>query len=271
MEGLIILAVVVGIPLYFLPSIIAVKRSHRQRGPIFALNFLLGWSLLGWAGSLAWALAAGQEEPKLPPAPPPRAHSRAAVPAAAQSTQVGQTGAGTAPEDGIDEDADDVVRDAALALAWAIENSRTRTIRWRDAGQFLGDGFRRRASRAGVLNLPGESLTAAIEQGLLMLLDRKAPDARVARTSAPLPELGSTASGDETDDGAGEDSQSQEPNRATIETAAAGKAATAEAPQPEPDGQDPQLLENLESLIRMHERGVLSDAELEAAKRRLPQ
>lgn len=68
MEGLIIFAVVAGIPLYFLPSIIAVKRAHRQSGPIFALNFLLGWSLLGWAGSLAWALAAGQEEPKLPPA-----------------------------------------------------------------------------------------------------------------------------------------------------------------------------------------------------------
>lgn len=268
MEGLIILAVVVGIPLYFLPSIIAIKRSHRQRGPIFALNFLLGWSLLGWAGSLAWALAAGQEEPKLPPPPPPRAHNRAAV-TAAVSAPVGQTGAGTTPDDDIDEDPDDVVRDAALALALAVENSRTRTIRWRDAGQFLDDGLRRRASRAGVLNLPGESLTAAIEQGLLMLLDRKAPDARVARTSEPLPELGSpdTADGGEAD----ENSQGQQPQPAATEPAAADSSVqTAAAPEPEPDGQDAQLLENLESLIRMHERGVLSDDELEAAKRRLP-
>lgn len=268
MEGLIILAVVVGIPLYFLPSIIAVKRSHRQRGPIFALNFLLGWSLLGWAGSLAWALAAGQEEPKLPPPPPPRAHNRATAPAAT-SAPVGQTGAGTAPDDDIDENPDDVVRDAAVALALAVENSRTRTIRWRDAGQFLDDGLRRRASRAGVLNLPGESLTAAIEQGLLMLLDRKAPDARVARTSEPLPELGSpdTAAGDDSVD---ENAQGQQPQPAAAETAAADSSVeTAAAPEPEADEQDPQLMENLESLIRMHERGVLSDAELEAAKRRL--
>ncbi|WP_419946348.1 superinfection immunity protein [Candidatus Poriferisodalis sp.] len=57
MEGLIVLIVLVGIPLYFLPSIIAFKRAHRQRVAILTLNILLGWTFLGWVGSLVWSLA----------------------------------------------------------------------------------------------------------------------------------------------------------------------------------------------------------------------
>lgn len=52
---LIILLGVGGIVLYFLPSIIAYKRGHANKGIILLINFLLGWTFLGWAGSLVWA------------------------------------------------------------------------------------------------------------------------------------------------------------------------------------------------------------------------
>lgn len=52
---LIILLAVGGIALYFLPSIIAYKRGHANKGIILLINFLLGWTFLGWAGSLVWA------------------------------------------------------------------------------------------------------------------------------------------------------------------------------------------------------------------------
>lgn len=42
--------------LYFTPSIIAYKRQV-QTNTIFVINFFLGWTLLGWVVSLAWALS----------------------------------------------------------------------------------------------------------------------------------------------------------------------------------------------------------------------
>ncbi|MBJ3784102.1 superinfection immunity protein [Devosia sediminis] len=47
------------IVLYFVPSIIAFRRRHRNRWAIFALNLVLGWSFLGWVASLIWACVAG--------------------------------------------------------------------------------------------------------------------------------------------------------------------------------------------------------------------
>ena len=42
--------------LYFLPSLIAYLRRHKNIQAIFALNFLLGWTVLGWVGSLVWSV-----------------------------------------------------------------------------------------------------------------------------------------------------------------------------------------------------------------------
>ena len=53
MAGLFFLLIM--IPLYFLPSILG--RKKRNFGAIFALNFLLGWTLVGWIVSLVWALS----------------------------------------------------------------------------------------------------------------------------------------------------------------------------------------------------------------------
>jgi hypothetical protein len=42
--------------LYFIPFIIACIRKHKNSIPIFCVNFFLGWTLIGWVGSLVWAL-----------------------------------------------------------------------------------------------------------------------------------------------------------------------------------------------------------------------
>jgi len=42
---------------YFLPTIVAVMRGKANAGGIFVLNFLLGWTVIGWVGSLIWALS----------------------------------------------------------------------------------------------------------------------------------------------------------------------------------------------------------------------
>ncbi len=56
MEGLGILILL--IPLYFLPSIIASRRKHQSSGGIFVLNLLLGWTFLGWVIALVWSCSA---------------------------------------------------------------------------------------------------------------------------------------------------------------------------------------------------------------------
>ncbi len=45
-----------GFVMYFLPSIIAFARSKRDTLPILLLNFFLGWTMIGWAVALVWAL-----------------------------------------------------------------------------------------------------------------------------------------------------------------------------------------------------------------------
>jgi len=59
-----LLAVVLGLVVYFVPSIVAVKREppHPQLLPIFLLNLFLGWTLLGWVGALVWSTTAYRVE-----------------------------------------------------------------------------------------------------------------------------------------------------------------------------------------------------------------
>lgn len=48
----------VGMIVYAIPSFVAAGREHHNATAICALNFLLGWSFIGWAISLVWALTA---------------------------------------------------------------------------------------------------------------------------------------------------------------------------------------------------------------------
>jgi hypothetical protein len=49
-----IIPVVLALALYFLPTMIGLRK--RNAGAIFALNLLLGWTLIGWIVALVWAL-----------------------------------------------------------------------------------------------------------------------------------------------------------------------------------------------------------------------
>ncbi len=41
--------------LYFLPWLIALIRGHHNAGAIFVLNFLLGWTFIGWLFAFIWS------------------------------------------------------------------------------------------------------------------------------------------------------------------------------------------------------------------------
>lgn len=51
-----LLLVVLMFVLYFLPAVIALLRKHKNKLAIFLLNFLLGWTVLGWMVSLIWSV-----------------------------------------------------------------------------------------------------------------------------------------------------------------------------------------------------------------------
>lgn len=53
---LVVLIAVAGFAVYFLPSIIAHRRRHRNYNALLAVNFLLGFSGIAWVVCLAWAL-----------------------------------------------------------------------------------------------------------------------------------------------------------------------------------------------------------------------
>ena len=59
--GLVVFAILLG--LYFLPTIIAISRHKRNAFAIGALNFFLGWTLIGWIAALIWALAHDAHKP----------------------------------------------------------------------------------------------------------------------------------------------------------------------------------------------------------------
>ena len=46
---------VLGLILYFLPSIIAEKRMHDSENLILLLNFIIGWTFIGWIALIVWA------------------------------------------------------------------------------------------------------------------------------------------------------------------------------------------------------------------------
>ena len=49
--------VVLSFIVYFLPTLIAARRSHPYNMAIFVLNLLLGWTFVGWVISLVWSFA----------------------------------------------------------------------------------------------------------------------------------------------------------------------------------------------------------------------
>jgi hypothetical protein len=62
MEVLIILLVLVACAAYWTPTIVAASRHCENLASIAVLNGLLGWTLLGWAVSLAWAVKRSESD-----------------------------------------------------------------------------------------------------------------------------------------------------------------------------------------------------------------
>lgn len=52
----IILAVVIGLAVYFLPTIVGFKKGQPNKVAILLLNLFLGWSFIGWIVALVWAV-----------------------------------------------------------------------------------------------------------------------------------------------------------------------------------------------------------------------
>ena len=50
-----IIIFIVGLILYFLPSIIASKKNHTYKNIILLINFFLGATVIGWIACLIWA------------------------------------------------------------------------------------------------------------------------------------------------------------------------------------------------------------------------
>lgn len=46
-----------GVAFYFLPTIIGAARHKTNLVGIFLVNFLLGWSIIGWIVALVWAIS----------------------------------------------------------------------------------------------------------------------------------------------------------------------------------------------------------------------
>jgi hypothetical protein len=47
---------------YWLPTLLAFHRRHRSRVAILMVNFLLGWTIIGWVAALIWSCS-GNTEP----------------------------------------------------------------------------------------------------------------------------------------------------------------------------------------------------------------
>ena len=53
---ILMIIIVVGIMLYFIPTYIAYNRNTKNKVAILMVNLFLGWMFLGWVGALVWSL-----------------------------------------------------------------------------------------------------------------------------------------------------------------------------------------------------------------------
>lgn len=77
---------VVAPTLYFLPTIEAALRKHRSLTSIGLVNLFLGWTLIGWVASIAWACVSSGEAAAERSAPPEQRQESVARPSRAEPT-----------------------------------------------------------------------------------------------------------------------------------------------------------------------------------------
>lgn len=72
-----ILAFLIVLLLYFVPSLVAIARGHVNTQAIAAANFLFGWTIAGWGIALVWALTVSGVAPAASAAQAPIAAGKA--------------------------------------------------------------------------------------------------------------------------------------------------------------------------------------------------
>jgi len=56
MERLLLILIIFGQIIYFLPTIVACLRGHKNQLSIFVLNIFLGWTFIGWVIAIVWSV-----------------------------------------------------------------------------------------------------------------------------------------------------------------------------------------------------------------------
>lgn len=56
-----VIGFLIGLALYFVPTIVAFNRKSEHRVAILLVNLFLGWTLIGWVGTLVWAIVSRSE------------------------------------------------------------------------------------------------------------------------------------------------------------------------------------------------------------------
>lgn len=69
---------------YFLPTAIAQARNHPALYPLFGVNLLLGWTVLGWFIALIWSFVGGPAVTVVTTAAPPQEPARIPCPHCAE-------------------------------------------------------------------------------------------------------------------------------------------------------------------------------------------
>ena len=168
----------------------------------------------------------------------------------ARSVSTTDSGAADRRRQEKDKARDEVILEAALEISATVERKREssvqQTIQRKQATSFISDDVRERGTRLSIINLAGTAVERALEMGWLRS-QGSGPDEILARTAIPL----------------------QHPSDSDEDASEPSEDVDASAYQAPARRSDPDSLEELESLIRLHERGILTDAELEAAKARL--
>ncbi|MCL1885621.1 MAG: superinfection immunity protein [Dehalococcoidia bacterium] len=52
----VIIISIISVVIYFLPTIIAVLRHHRNALAVFLVNLFFGWTFIGWVIALIWSV-----------------------------------------------------------------------------------------------------------------------------------------------------------------------------------------------------------------------
>ena len=162
-----------------------------------------------------------------------------------------------------DKDREDVVREAALEIVAAVaekhaDRARDPTIRRKDAWRHISSDLIDRAVKLRIGSPAGWAVDHALQMGWLTSRGT-GPEASLALGRTAPPEAA------ETDTGAAtlSDLAASAPEE-TGQGPQAPSATANEAPRAAPS-----VLDELENLIRLHERGTITDTELEAARARL--